>query len=162
MSSFFTEVGGAQVTANNLGRYLVSRGHNVTALISPKYWQGIGDQKSNFPFKIIPMFPAPHSALPRFGEAYLKVQDLYLSYLQGKYKFDVWQSFGTCPTGVSIGHFIHPRKIPHVARTIGYDIQIDREIGYGYTQDPKLDKLISKWTPNISKAIALTKPLSQI
>lgn len=157
MSSFFPEVGGAQVTANNLGRYLVSRGHTVTALVSPKYWRALGDQKVNFPFKILPMLPASQSALPRLGEAYLKVQDLYLGYLQRKYKFDVWQSFGTYPTGVSVGHFTHPRNIPHVVRTVGYDIQIDEEIGYGYRLNPKLDSLITKWTPKVSMAIALTE-----
>jgi glycosyltransferase involved in cell wall biosynthesis len=157
MSSFFPEVGGAQVTANNLGRFLVSRGHTVTVLVSPKYWRVLGDQKNNFPFKIVPMFPASQSAIPRLGAAYLKVQDFYLGYLQRKYKFDVWQSFGTYPTGVSVGHFTHPRKIPHVVRTVGYDIQIDKEIGYGYRLNPRLNSLITKWTPKASKVISLTE-----
>ena len=156
MSSFFPAVGGAQVTANNLGRYLTEQGHDVTAFVSPKYWRALGKQRSNFPFRILPSFPAQQTALPKFGSLFLKVQDLYLSYVQRKYKFDVWQSFGAYPTGVSIGHFAHKRGIPHIVRTVGYDIQKDEEIGYGYRLDPKLDKLIRKWTPGVSKAIALT------
>jgi glycosyltransferase involved in cell wall biosynthesis len=156
MSSFFPAVGGAQVTANNLGRYLTEQGHDVTAFVSPKYWRALGKQRSNFPFRILPSFPAQQTALPKFGSLFLKVQDLYLSYVQRKYKFDVWQSFGAYPTGVSIGHFAHKRGIPHIVRTVGYDIQKDEEIGYGYRLDPKLDKLIRKWTPGASKAIALT------
>jgi glycosyltransferase involved in cell wall biosynthesis len=157
MSSFFPAVGGAQVTANNLGRYLTGRGHNVVVFVSPKYWRALGGLRSEFPFKILPMFPAQQSALPRFGEAYLKLQDLYLSMMQRRYKFDVWQSFGVYPTGVSIGHFTHKRRIPHVVRTVGYDIQKEESIGYGYRLNPKLDGLIKQWTPKVSKAIALTE-----
>jgi glycosyltransferase involved in cell wall biosynthesis len=157
MSSFFPAVGGAQVTANNLGRYLTERGHNVVAFISPKYWRALGGKRSEFPFKILPMFPAQQSALPRFGEAYLKVQDVYLGMMQRRYKFDVWQSFGVYPTGVSVGHFTHSRGIPHVVRTVGYDIQKLEHIGYGYRLNPKLDGLIKEWTPKVSKAIALTE-----
>ena len=157
MSSFFPAVGGAQVTANNLGKYLTEQGHNVVTFVSPKFWRALGKQRSQFPFKILPMFPAQQSALPRFGSAYLKLQDIYLAYMQRKYKFDVWQSFGAYPTGVSIGHFTHRRNIPHVVRTVGYDIQKDEEIGYGYRLSPKLDSLIRKWTPGVSKAIALTE-----
>ena len=157
MSSFFPAVGGAQVTANNLGRHLIKQGHTVVLFVSPKFWRSLRKQSSEFPFKILPMLPVQQSALPRFGSIYLKFQDVYLGYMQNKYKFDVWQSFGTYPTGVSISHFTHPRGIPHVVRTIGYDIQKDETIGYGYRLKPKLDHLISKWTPRASKSIASTE-----
>ena len=157
MSSFFPAVGGAQVTANNLGRYLTERGHAVVAFVSPKYWRALGSKRAEFPFKILPMFPAQQSALPRLGESYLKLQDLYLGFMQRRYKFDVWQSFGAYPTGVSIGHFANRRNIPHVVRTVGYDIQKDEQLDYGYRLNPKLDRLIKRWTPGASKAIALTE-----
>ena len=35
MSSLFPAVGGAQVTANNLGRYLTGQGHRVVVFVSP-------------------------------------------------------------------------------------------------------------------------------
>ena len=157
MSSFFPAVGGAQVTANNLGRYLIKQGHTVVIFVSPKFWRSLRNQSSEFPFKILPMLPIQQSALPRIGSIYLKFQDIYLGYMQNKYKFDVWQSFGTYPTGVSISHFTHPRGIPHVVRTIGYDIQKDESIGYGYRLNTKLDHLICKWTPRASKSIASTE-----
>jgi len=157
MSSFFPAVGGAQVTANNLGRHLIEQGHTVVIFVSPKFWRSLRKQTSEFPFKILPMLPVQQSALPRLGSIYLKFQDAYLGYMQNKYKFDVWQSFGTYPTGVSISHFTHPRGIPHVVRTIGYDIQKDESIGYGYRLNPKLDDLICKWTPRASKSIASTE-----
>ena len=133
MSSFFPAVGGAQVTANNLGRYLIKQGHTVVIFVSPKFWRSLRKQSSEFPFKILPMLPVQQSALPRLGSIYLKLQDIYLGYMQNKYKFDVWQSFGTYPTGVSISHFTHPRGIPHVVRTIGYDIQKDESSAFKRT-----------------------------
>ena len=157
MSSFFPNVGGAQVTANNLGRYLTSRGHRVVLLASRKYWKALGEQKKDFPFKILPMFPGAQSALPRIPSFYLNIQDLYLGYLQRKYKFDLWQSFGAYPTGVSIGHFTSKRKIPHVVRTVGYDVQKSERIGYGYRLNPVLDSQIKRWMPEASSAIALTR-----
>ena len=157
MSSFFPAVGGAQVTANNLGRYLTAQGHTVVVFVSVKFWRALRHQKSDFPFKILPMFPFQQSALPYLGYGYLRLQDIYLGYMQRKYHFDVWQSFGTYPTGVSVSHFTHPRKIPHVVRSVGYDIQKDASIGYGYRLDRKLNDLICHWTPKASKAIALTE-----
>ena len=78
MSSFFPAVGGAQVTANNLGKYLIKRGHNVVVFVSPKFYRALGKQRSRFPFKILPMFPSQQSALPKLGSLYLKFQDIYL------------------------------------------------------------------------------------
>ena len=103
------------------------------------------------------MFPGAQSALPRRPGLYLALQDIYLGFMQRKYKFDLWQSFGAYPTGVSIGHFTSKRNIPHVVRTVGFDIQKNEKIGYGYRLQPKLDALIKRWTPKVSKAIALTK-----
>ena len=143
--------------ANNLGRYLTERGHRVVVFVSPKHWRALGKERKAFPFKILPMFPAQQSALPRFPRLFLRLQDLYLAFFQRRYKFDVWQSFGAYPTGVSIGHFTHNRKIPHVVRTVGYDIQKEEHLGYGYRLNPKIDSLIRRWTPGVSKAIALTE-----
>lgn len=41
-------------------------------------------------------------------------------------------------------------------RTVGYDIQKDPDVGYGYRFDPKIEKLIQSWAPKVSKAIALS------
>ena len=96
MSSFFPAVGGAQVTANNLGRYLTEQGHTVVVFVSAKYWRALRHQQSGFPFKILPMFPFQQSALPRFGDGYLKLQDIYLGYMQRKYNFDkTWIPVGS-------------------------------------------------------------------
>ena len=42
-------------------------------------------------------------------------------------------------------------------RTIGYDIQKDANVGYGYRFDQKIENLIKTWSPQVSKAIALSE-----
>jgi glycosyltransferase involved in cell wall biosynthesis len=94
--------------------------------------------------------------MPVLGSFYQFAQDRYFSWVQRKFKFDIWQSFGAYPAAVSVGRFTLPRGIPHVLRTVGYDIQKNPDVGYGYRLDPKIDKLIQAWAPRVSKAIALS------
>ena len=119
-------------------------------------WRKINPVKAGFEYPILPLFPGQQRLLPILGKPYQFVQDKYLSWMQRKYKFDVWQSFGAYPSGVSIGRFTHPRKLPHVLRTVGYDIQKDPDVGYGYRFDSRIEKLIQQWAPKASKAIALS------
>ena len=94
--------------------------------------------------------------MPKLGKLYQFAQNRYFSWMQRKYRFDIWQSFGAYPSAVSVGRFTLPRKIPHVLRTVGYDIQKDPEVGYGYRFDPRIENLIREWAPKASKAIALS------
>ena len=155
-SSFFPNVGGAEVTAHNLAKHLIENGHQVVMFVAWNNWRKIGPQKSGFDYKILPLFPGQQRLMPRLGRAYQFVQDRYFFFFQRKYKFDVWQSFGAYPSGVSVGRFTLPRNIPHVMRTVGYDIQKDPDIGYGYRFDPRIESLIQSWAPRSSKAIALS------
>jgi len=156
-SSFFPRVGGAEVTAHNLAKYLIENGHKVVMFIAWNNWRKIGPQKSGFEYKILPLFPGQQRLMPRLGWPYQFMQDRYLSWMQRKYKFDVWQSFGAYPSGVSVGRFTLPRNIPHVLRTVGYDIQKDPDVGYGYRLNPQIDRLIQSWAPRASKTIALSE-----
>jgi len=154
MSSFFPDVGGAQVTAHNLARYLTGQGHRVTMFAAWSSWRKLGARRAELGYRLLPLFPGQQSLMPRLGWPYQFVQDRYFSWVQRKFKFDVWQSFGTYPTAVSVGRFTLPRNIPHVLRTVGYDIQKDPDVGYGYRFDPRIESLIQDWAPRVSKAIA--------
>lgn len=156
MSSFFPAVGGAQVSAHNLAKYLTDNGHQVVMFVAWNSWRKIGIRKRELGYRLLPLFPGQQRLMPVLGRPYQFVQDRYFSWMQRKYKFDIWQSFGAYPTAVSVGRFTLPRKIPHVMRTIGYDIQKDPEIGYGYRFDPRIEKLIQSWAPRVTKAIALS------
>ncbi|MEE8046540.1 MAG: glycosyltransferase family 4 protein, partial [Dehalococcoidia bacterium] len=155
-SSFFPNVGGAEVTAHNLAKFLIAQGHQVVMFVAWNNWRKIGPQKSGFGYKILPLFPGQQRLMPKLGRPYQFVQDRYFSFFQRKYKFDLWQSFGAYPSGVSVGRFTLPRNIPHVLRTVGYDIQKDPNVGYGYRFNPRIDNLIQEWAPRTSKAIALS------
>ena len=157
ISSFFPNVGGAQVTAHNLARHLTQNGHQVVMFSAWSSWRKIGDRKQELGYPLYPTFPGQQRLMPVLGKLYQFFQNRYFAWMQRKYKFDVWQSFGTYPSAVSVGGFTVPRNIPHVLRTVGYDIQKDPEVGYGYRFDPKIENLIQTWSPRVSKAIALSE-----
>ena len=157
ISSFFPNVGGAQVTVHNLARHLTQNGHQVVMFSAWSSWRKIGERKQELGYPLYPTFPGQQRLMPIFGKTYQFVQNLYFAWMQRKYKFDVWQSFGTYPSAVSVGGFTVPRNLPHVMRTVGYDIQKDTEVGYGYRFDPKIENLIQTWSPRVSKAIALSE-----
>ena len=157
ISSFFPSIGGAQVTAHNLATYLEENNHQVIMIISWKNWRKIKNKK--FPYKIIPMLPGHQSLFSKkyIGKIYNFIMNKNLYFLQKKYKFDVWQSFGTYPMGISLSKFLHKRNITHIMRTVGYDIQKNEDVQYGYRFDSKKEKLITQWAPKCTKAIALSE-----
>lgn len=157
ISSFFPDVGGAQVTAHNLARYLTQNGHHVVMFAAWSSWRKIGERKRELGYPLFPLFPGQQRLMPVLGKPYQFAQNRYFSWQQRKFKFDIWQSFGAYPAAVSVGRFTLTRGIPHVLRTVGYDIQKDPEIGYGYRLDPRIEKLIQTWAPRVSKAIALSE-----
>ena len=120
-------------------------------------WRRLGKGKKNLGYPVLPILPGAQRLLPFAGNVYPFIQNMYFAWMQRKYKFDVWQSFGTYPSGVSVGQFTKSRKIPHIVRTVGYDIQKDPEIGYGYRFNPKIEKLIQQWSPQVTKAVALSE-----
>ena len=157
ISSFFPNVGGAQVTAHNLARHLTQNGHQVVMFSAWSSWRKIGDKKQELGYPLYPTFPGQQRLMPVLGKLYQFAQNRYFAWMQRRYKFDVWQSFGTYPSAVSVSGFTAHRNIPHVMRTVGYDIQKDPEVGYGYRFDPKIESLIQSWSPRVSKAIALSE-----
>ena len=142
--------------AHNLARHLKNNGHNVVMFSAWSSWRKIGKDRHELGYPLFPTFPGQQSLMPVFGRLYQFVQNRYFAWMQRKHKFDVWQSFGTYPSAVSVGGFTVSRGIPHVLRTVGYDIQKDPDVGYGYRFDPKIENLIQTWSPRVSKAIALS------
>ena len=157
ISSFFPDIGGAQITAHNLARHLTTQGHRVVMFSAWNSWRRIGEKKHLLGYRLLPLFPGQQRLMPRLGQVYQFAQNQYFSWMQRKYQFDLWQSFGAYPTAVSVSRFTVPRGIPHVLRTVGYDIQKDPEIKYGYRFDPKIESLIKQWSPKVSKAVALSE-----
>ena len=157
ISSFFPDVGGAQITAHNLALHLTNQGHRVVMFAAWSSWRRIGNRKNKLGYKLLPLLPGQQRIMPTLGRTYQVTQNLYFSWAQQKYKFDLWQSFGAFPAAISVTGFTDQRNIPHVLRTVGYDIQKDPELKYGYRFNPKIESLIQEWSPKVSKAIALSE-----
>lgn len=157
ISSYFPSIGGAEVTLHNLAIRLIYEGHRAVVLVGFPYWWKLRDQKDRFPYEIRPLPPKQNSWLKDRPGAFMAFQDLYFAHLQRTYGFDMWHSFGTWPVGVSVAHFTTPRDIPHVVRSVGYDVQKFEDIDYGVRLDPDVDALIRRWIPTCSKMVALSE-----
>ncbi|MEC9292750.1 MAG: glycosyltransferase family 4 protein, partial [Chloroflexota bacterium] len=157
ISSFLPDIGGAQITAHNLALHLTDQGHRVVMFSAWSSWRRIGNHKNNLGYQLLPLLPGQQRLMPTLGWVYRIIQNRYFSWMQQKYEFDLWQSFGAYPAAISVAGFTHQRNIPHVLRTVGYDIQKDPEIKYGYRFDAKIESLIQEWSPKVSKAVALSE-----
>ena len=157
ISSFLPDIGGAQITAHNLAVHLTDQGHKVVMFCAWSSWRRLGTRRKELGYSLLPLVPGQQRLLPNLGAAYQFAQNQYFAWLQRKYKFDLWQSFGAYPAAISVGRFTNKHKIPHVLRTVGYDIQKDLTLKYGYRFNPKIESLIQKWCPKVSKAVALSE-----
>ena len=157
ISSFFPDIGGAQITAHNLALHLTAQGHKVVMFSAWSSWRKLGARNKELGYRLLPLPPGQQRLMPNLGWAYQFIQSQYFARMQQKYKFNLWQSFGAYPAAISVGRFTNKRNIPHVLRTVGYDIQKDPTIKYGYRFNPKIESLIQKWTPKVSKAVALSE-----
>ncbi|MEC9294078.1 MAG: hypothetical protein VYC65_07315 [Chloroflexota bacterium] len=93
ISSFFPDVGGAQITAHNLALHLTDQGHRVVMFSSWSSWRRIGNRKNELGYKLLPLLPGQQRIMPTLGRAYQIIQNRYFSWAQQKYEFDLWQSF---------------------------------------------------------------------
>ena len=110
ISSFFPDIGGAQITAHNLARHLTTQGHRVVMFSAWSSWRRIGDQKHLLGYRLLPLFPGQQSLMPRLGRIYQLVQNQYFSLMQQKHQFDLWQSFGAYPSRCLWDFFTVPTK----------------------------------------------------
>ena len=130
ISSFFPDIGGAQITAHNLALHLTAQGHKVVMFSAWSSRRKLGARNRPLGYRLLPLPPGQQRLMPNLGWAYQFVQSQYFARMQQKYKFNLWQSFGAYPAAISVGRFTNKRNIPHVLRTVGYDIQKDPTIKY--------------------------------
>lgn len=155
-SMFFPEIGGTQVHLHNLACELTQRDHTVVVLPAFSQWFQIREHVDSFPYRIVPLPPKQHP-LARTLPGFLRLQDKYFAALQRRFNFDIWQSFGTFPAGVSVGHFTERFNVAHVLRTNGSDIQKDAQLGYGMRLKSDLEELIETHATKCDRMLALTE-----
>lgn len=159
-SMFFPDIGGTQVFLHNLALSLKRRGHTPIVLPAFSQWLQMQKHSGTLPYDIAPLPPKQYPLTKRSSQ-FLRVQDRYFSLLQRRYDFDVWQSFGTYPAAVGVGHFTESNDLPHVVRTNGSDIQKDERLGYGVRLDRDIESLIETHATKCDRIIALTESVVQ-
>lgn len=154
IQQLFTDIGGLQVCLHNICQRHSQNGIDVHVFCCDAKNQSISTAyKVNnfFNFRAITqLYP-----ITKFLIA------AYVSRLQKKYKFDIWQIYGGYPYGAFLADFFQMNKIPCVLRCSGDDIQINEELGYGVRRNPKVNRIISKNYMKYPAVVAITETVRQ-
>ena len=148
----FHGIGGVQVCVHNISERHARKGHDVRVFCRKNHSNpGLSYKKEPFlHFRFTPRtFP--------IGKWWMSH---YITRLQNKHQFDVWQINGGYPYGILLGDFFST-KIPCVLRCSGEDIQVDLESNYGVRLKPVLDRSIKKDYKKLSTYVAITETVRQ-
>ncbi|MBI5558042.1 MAG: glycosyltransferase family 4 protein [Deltaproteobacteria bacterium] len=147
--TFFPSAGGAEICTHNVATCQAAMGHDVTVITHAKDKNGLG--KKPFAYKKITVPRPPLYWNFFFARAYI---ELFLAFLQDKYRFDVWQVTMGYPLGAGSVAFFNRRRIPCVLRCCGDDIQTDAALGYGVRLKPRIDRVVRGTYPGFNAFIA--------
>lgn len=154
IQQLFTDIGGLQVCLHNICQRHAQAGIDVHVFSCDSKAKSIStDYKVHnfFNFRAITqLYPITKIMIAA-----------YVSRLQKKYKFDLWQIYGGYPYGAFLADFFQKSKIPCVLRCSGDDIQINVELGYGVRRNPKVNRIINQNYKKYSAAIAITETVRQ-
>jgi glycosyltransferase involved in cell wall biosynthesis len=156
--AFFPDIGGAQVTLHHLATYLTEKDHRVLVMIPLGKYLKIWKIRKLFSYPIIPMLPYRFQMSGVINSSiWLSLQKFQLWLLQKIFRFDVWQSFYSFPSGILISQFTKKNNLPHILRCVGDDIQVDTDIGYGIREDSVIDGFVREYLPKIDMLVALSQ-----
>ena len=152
--SFLPNIGGMEVGLHNLATQLKRKGYEPIVITSysihkklKKSRFNLGYEVTNFPPLVFSLFK-----LSTFlGFIYF---EKIFQFLNFKYKFDFWHITSAFPLGISFVKYANKKNIPYLLRCVGEDIQLDKNIGYGYSQKNKYEKLIKHYIPQTKNLIA--------
>jgi len=149
MPQHLMQMGGLQVFVHNIAKQQVLDGHEVFVITN-----AYPGKSSDYPYELIKVKPIKgFSYLYYFYKIFA---ELYLSSMQKKYQFDVWQINGGYPYGVMLADFFCKHNIPSVLRCSGDDIQISYEHNYGVRRNPQINKLVERNYYKFDKVVAIT------
>ena len=85
----------------------------------------------------------------------------YFKLIQRIYNFDFWHITMGFPLGVMFINYSVKNKVKnYIVRCVGEDIQLNRDIGYGYSIDEDNLKVIQKYLPQCRNLISISKSIS--
>ena len=152
-STFYPSIGGVEVGIHNLSLNISKMGNQVF-VVCP--WQAnFIPNKSNLPYKIIAL-PPKFFYLVRFFR-FPPIKLIYLIYyyiLKQIYKPDFWHISMSYPAGFSFLPFAKFCRPSYLVRSVGVDIQINKESSYGFRLNKNINKLFVNHFRNISNHVA--------
>ncbi len=161
--SYLPNIGGAEIALHN---YLIHLTKNkklsIYLLISFETWLRLKLYKINLPYKIrvvyFPLIFKLYKYFPKFAQLILI---FYLNLYQKKLQINIWHIIMMYPTATICSDYFIKKKIPWVVRAIGVDIQIHKNLKYGYRIDNKINRIIINKATQASAYIASSSDMSQ-
>lgn len=156
-SSFLPAQGGAEIGLHNIALQLLEKGHQPIVISGFTHARALQKGGWKIPYKLVSYPPRLLTWLtsrPSLGAYGLR---WFHGLVQRRYGIDVWHATFGYPIGVAVIEFCKPRKIAHLVRCVGEDIQIKPEIGYGMRLNPRIDAEVRRWLPKAQRLIAITE-----
>lgn len=156
---FFPKPGGAQIQTHNLANKLVEKGQYVDVLLN----KNTNIRNNNYNIKILNNFIL---SLIYFFKVYFKINlkyvlKLYLNLIIKINKYDFWHFIF-----LNFKNLILINCLKELDQTIivtfqGADIQIDKNINYGYRLNKNYNDLLKKTIKNIDLFISISKNIKK-
>jgi glycosyltransferase involved in cell wall biosynthesis len=159
-SSFLPNLGGAEVGLHNIASRLAARGHRPVVMAPRPHVVALREGAWDLPYEVVPFPPKIFGVMGRWPGFGMWLLDRFFARQQHRYDFDVWHGTMGYPVGVALAHYAIPRRIPHVVRCAGEDIQRTPEIGYGARLDPRVDVLVRDWLPRTQRLVAISQTVA--
>ena len=164
ISSFLPNKGGAEIGLHYISRELKKKATPIVIIPWTNYWK-LKFKGINLGYKVLPLLPFSFrlfNLFPRISIFFTK--QLFLFY-QKKFKFDFWHCTIGYPLSIwfyefnSLFYKKFKKKVPHLIRCVGEDIQIKRDIKYGVRLDKKKDNIIRNYLPKLDYFVSISKSI---
>ena len=152
---FFPEPGGAQIQTHNLANKLIEKGEHVDILIN----KSTNIKNNNYNIKILNNFLL---SIIYFFNIYFKINlkyilKLYLNIIIKINKYDIWHFIFLNFKNLILINCLKELDQKIIVTFQGADIQIDKNINYGYRLNENYDYNLKKTIKNIDLFISISK-----
>jgi len=154
ITHLFGSIGGLQVCLHNVCNRHASQGIDSTVFCCD------ADRK-NFSTSYTVQKFLTFSGITTFYGISKQFFSWYVSRIQKRHQFDIWQIYGGYPFGTLLADFFQTHHIPCVLRCSGDDIQIDNDLQYGVRRQAKIDRIISKNYRKFTAVVAISDSVQE-
>lgn len=153
---FFPVVGGAQVTLHELATRL-SKDHKVYLILPLGSYIRCFRVCRNLNYTVLPYLPFRFIKYAANGNYFSKkLFYFYFTIIFKILKVDLVQSFYVYPNGYLVNDVCKAHRIPHFTRTVGDDIQVNKQLNYGLMRDKSNLNLSTYFSGTSTKFLSLS------